>query len=556
MTPAPWSIPARALLRLAVTLAVLLGSLAVAAPQTAPAAGPLYPIAGTLTDSATGEPIFGATLTLAIERPRSLIQTTISDAHGRFAFVPIPAGKYAVTASRRGYLAAAFDQHEQYSSAIVTGDGQDTTHIPFHLDPEAKMHGLITDDAGDPVAGASVVLLRRTKTGGFAEHLIHTNPTYTDDTGEFELWNLFPGDYYVAVTASPWYALHPTATEETSIDSDQQRASVLALDVAYPITWYDGTSDEQAAATIHLDAGDTGEANVTLHAAPSLHLIVHLPGESGNQPHYATLQRSLMGESGLAPDLASRPGPPGSGTVEFTGLTPGHFTASWGQPAHLADIDTASSQEIDLAAGTATANTHLQFKMADGSPLPKNLSIQLVDDRASTRRFSATPDEKGEAQFFSVPSGRWIIDASTTDAAYSVATVQTGSTVKADCRLDIAGQHASAIVLLAQGKTRIDGLAFLDGKGKPGVMVVLVPKDSDAHKPSFRRDQSDSDGSFSLLSAVPGDYTVVAIEDGWELEFLNPAVIARYLPRGTPVTVTGKSGPAVTLSTPVTVQPR
>lgn len=517
----------------------------------------LYPIAGTLTDSVTGDPIFGATLTLSTERPRSVIQTTISDAQGHFALNPVPAGKYALIALRRGYLTAAFDEHEAYSSAIVTGEGQDAAHIPFHLDPEAKMHGIITDDAGEPVENATVVLLRRTKDGGFGDRLIHMRPTQTDDAGEFELWNLYPGDYYVAVTASPWYALHPTALEQTSVASDQQRASVVALDVAYPITWYDGTADEQGAATIHLAPGDTGEANVSLHAVPALHLMVHLPGESASQQNFATLQRSLMGESGLAPDLSSRPGPPGSDTVEFTGVTPGHYTVSWGEPAHLADIDSSDSQEIDLAAGTATANIQLQFKMADGSPVSKDLRIFMAEARAHNHSFTGTVDDKGLARFASVPPGRWVIDATTKDnVVYGVTAIQSGGKVSTDDLFDIAGQHASATVLLVEGKTRIDGLAFQNGKGKPGIMIVLVPKDSDAHMPNYGRDQSDSDGSFSLPSVVPGDYTVVAIQDGWGLEFFRSDIIARYLARGTPVTVTDKSGPVLQLTTPVEVQPR
>lgn len=522
---------------------------------TPPAA--LYPIAGTLTDSVTGDPIFGATVTLLTERPRNVIQTTISDAQGHFALRPVPAGKYPLIAQRRGYLAAAFDQHEEYSSAIVTGEGQDAAHIPFHLDPEAQMEGTITDDAGDPVEGATVVLLRRTNAGGFGDRLIHMHPTHTDDTGEFELWNLYPGDYYVAVIASPWYALHPAALDETSVASDQQRASVVALDVAYPITWYDGTPDEQAAATIHLAPGDTGEANVTLHAIPALHLMVHLPGDSADQPYFATLQRSLMGQSGLAPDLTSRRGPPGSDTVEFTGVTPGHYTVSWGQPAHLADIDSSDSAEIDLAAGTATANTKLQFKMADGSPLPKDLHIFMAEANAHNHFFTANVDEKGVAQFVSVPPGRWVIDASNTDnVVCGVTAIQSGGKVKTDDLFDITGQKATATVLLVQGKTRVDGFAFLNGKGKPGTMIVLVPKNSDAHMPNYRRDQADSDGSFSLPSVVPGDYTVVAIQDGWGLEFFDAKVIARYLARGTPVTVTDKSGPDLQLPAPVEVQPR
>jgi hypothetical protein len=88
------------------------------------------------------------------------------------------------------------------------------------------------------------------------------------------------------------------------------------------------------------------------------------------------------------------------------------------------------------------------------------------------------------------------------------------------------------------------------------VMVVLVPKELAAMDGLLRRDQSDSDGSFSLRDVVPGQYTVVAIEDGWELDWAEPQVISRYLPGGIAVTVSDNSGKPVTLSTAVPVQSR
>jgi hypothetical protein len=55
---------------------------------------------------------------------------------------------------------------------------------------------------------------------------------------------------------------------------------------------------------------------------------------------------------------------------------------------------------------------------------------------------------------------------------------------------------------------------------------------------------------------VPGQYTVVAIQDGWQLDWSLPKVINRYLPGGIPVTVTANSGKVLNLSGPVPVQSR
>ena len=86
-------------------------------------------------------------------------------------------------------------------------------------------------------------------------------------------------------------------------------------------------------------------------------------------------------------------------------------------------------------------------------------------------------------------------------------------------------------------------------------MIVLVPRQQGDVEALARRDQSDSDGSFSLNDIFPGQYTVVAIEDGWALDWLKPGALTRYLPNGTSVTVNDGSS-TVHLSGPVVVQPR
>jgi hypothetical protein len=87
-------------------------------------------------------------------------------------------------------------------------------------------------------------------------------------------------------------------------------------------------------------------------------------------------------------------------------------------------------------------------------------------------------------------------------------------------------------------------------------MVVLVPNDPEANSELFRRDQSDQDGSFSLQTVVPGQYTIVAIENGWDLNWSQPGVIAHYLPQGKKVMVGAGPQGTVHLAEPLEVQPR
>ena len=90
------------------------------------------------------------------------------------------------------------------------------------------------------------------------------------------------------------------------------------------------------------------------------------------------------------------------------------------------------------------------------------------------------------------------------------------------------GASATASITLVRGSVEVEGIVKKAGKGFAGAMVVLVPKNPEDHRDLFRRDQSDLDGTFSLHAVVPGSYSLIAIENGWELDWSQSTVIAAY----------------------------
>ena len=96
----------------------------------------------------------------------------------------------------------------------------------------------------------------------------------------------------------------------------------------------------------------------------------------------------------------------------------------------------------------------------------------------------------------------------------------------------------------------VEGFAKRSGKPVAGAMVVLVPKDPESNHDFFRRDQSDLDGSFSLQSVIPGSYTIIAIENAWDLDWAKPAVLAHYCQHGQIVIVGDQSKGSMALPRP------
>ena len=73
---------------------------------------------------------------------------------------------------------------------------------------------------------------------------------------------------------------------------------------------------------------------------------------------------------------------------------------------------------------------------------------------------------------------------------------------------------------------------------------------------TFFRQQSDHDGSFNINGIGPGIYTLLAIDDGRDLDWQQESVLSRYLPAAVTVQIPDTTDKIQTLTEPLIVQPR
>ena len=512
---------------------------------TAPVTGP-YSIAGRVVNAATGEPVRRATVAALAEEDSHMVRSVQTDADGRFTLDHLPAGKYPLTASRRGFRTAFYDEHDEYNSAIVTGPDQDTTHLVFRLMPGSVLHGVVTDDGGDPAENASVVLFKRENRSahGGEGGIKQTDGAMTDDTGAYEFSNLAPGEYYIAVVTSPWYAMHPPSNPHGANEDSP-------LDVAYPVTFFDSTADEASATPINLEAGTRQQADISLHAVRALRLQVALAHKASGivQPELRTMvfgkQISSMSSGGFDPAHTS--------TAEFDGLAPGHYELVQGDPPRISEIDATSSQAVDPNAG-APAVTVTGTLRSTSTTLPENVNVIFESVSGGNQQAMQMNAHKGEFRFDAVPPGIWALSAFAQQGPLPVVAVSAGGAAIAGNQITVKDRPVSVVAIVSPSLARVQGFARADGKGVAGAMIVLVPRQRSAYRALVRRDQSDSDGSFNLRDVPAGQYTVVAIADGWKLDWTDIEIMARYLPRGESVTVSDQPGGVVALPEAVEVQ--
>jgi len=530
-----------------IPLAAWLCGVAIAqAPQSAPAdsSGP-FRIAGVLVNAATGEPLRRATVEALRDEDSHAVASCITDNDGRFKLDHLAAMKYELSATKRGFRAAYYDQHDQYATSIVTGPDQDTTHLLFKLTPGATLRGMVTSDDGDPVAGARIMLFKKPRHPG-ESRMSPGESALTDDTGAYELSNLATGGYMMAVMAEPWYAVHegPPSRRNT------------ALDVAYPVTYFDSTTDEASAVPIVLTGGSREEANLTLHAVPALRLNIAVPRKPDGSMAIPELQQTVFGTAISAQSMGSGD-PMRTGAFEMDGVAPGHYQLTQGDPPRVVDLDLSSSQQVDPNAGSPANAVSGRLQISSGAPPPDDaiVSLERVDNNPGQNIYASVA-HRGQFKFDGVPAGRWAVAVTTANQALAVIAVSAHATPYAGNIVSVREHTPELIVTLSESETDVKGFAKKDGKGVAGAMIVLLPRNPVQWRALTRRDQSDSDGSFALHNVIPGEYTLIAIADGWELDWTSPEAMARYLPGGSNVRVSESSGKLVQLSAPVAVEER
>jgi len=134
--------------------------------------------------------------------PRSRIASPVNSRSPAFHFEAIEPGEYRLSASRPGYV------NKEYGSRTRQGFGSGATlklekaqklpQLDIKLIPHAVITGRIVDEDGDPVPYADVQLLRFLYSQG-SRQLTPFAGASTDDLGEYRMFGVAPGKYYLSV---------------------------------------------------------------------------------------------------------------------------------------------------------------------------------------------------------------------------------------------------------------------------------------------------------------------------------------------------------------------
>ena len=488
--------------------------------KTPPALGQ---VSGHIYRSDTGAPIAKAEVALipvkinpdVREDPRFF---TITDADGAYTFSKVGPGTYSVVANHAGFVSRDIDPDRSFEDAdrFNLASGQVLDKIDVRLVPAGVIAGTVTEEDNQPLAAVMVEAVRLRYARGGRQLESPQLRVWTDDLGNFRLYGLPQGNYFVRV----------------EITNVSPQTGKLASRLAY----YPGTTEVENAQPLKVTPGNE-ISGIRLSIGPLLVYsitgnVIDPTGLVGQGRYTVTAMNATDAANGMGRITRATSGANGSFTVR--GLPPGTYevgtillgadsdrpsrrSVSGFAKVRVSDSDVRANIQVSV---DAEVSGRISIENSTGQSVsgisialwPQNISNYISD--FGRNPLKSVTDQHGNFKITYVSSGNYDfamlpvagiylkqIVCNGKDHTLLPLTIEGGASVN-DCVLTM-GTDAGVV----KGQV-------LDGdKPVSGRTVVAIPEDR-----SLRRLErftitgiTNANGEYQLSGVIAGDYLLFAV---------------------------------------------
>jgi hypothetical protein len=520
-------------------------------------------IRGRVVAADTGRPLTLATIT-ASAAALSEARAISTNSEGRYELRNLPAGRYTLSISHSGYLRLQYGQRRplELGKPIDVPEAAIVDDIDFVLPRMSVISGRITDEQGEPMAGARIIAMLSKPYGdrrpwppvgaGFGS---------TDDSGSFRLTGLSPGSYVVMSDTT------------TSIFTSSE-VGVMKSE-GYAPTYFPGVSNPAAARVVSLGIGEEA-ANTDFSLQPTrLATITGALQDSRGRPvpnQQIAIARQAPGltPTGVAVSpLGGRTNEGGAFVVR--NLTPGEVTliagAGPGSPEVAIATVNIDGADVTLPLTTSGGWSVAGRVVADVGPLPaafrNRLSVAVfpLNALASIRIYgvgggtdAGAVNEDGtfsvagafgavRVGVIGLPDG-WI----QTDVLYEGRSIG-GRPISAR-----DGDVASGVQIVLSNRLATVSGQLADASGAPPVNGTVIVFADDGERwfqgtRFIRAVRADAKGRYEITGMPPAVYLAIAVDYVTQVMWSDPDYLESLRPHAIKFTL----GPGESRSVPLTL---
>jgi protocatechuate 3,4-dioxygenase beta subunit len=503
-------------------------------------------IEGRVLKAGTDEPLKKAWVTLYKLQGEQRPGGTSTDSSGRFTLKGIEPGRYQLWAQRNGYVQQAYGQRgsERSGTTLTLSPGQTLSDIVFRLFPAAVISGRVFDEDGEPVAGAIVQAMRYRYTEGKRD-LLPAGRERSDDLGEYRIYGLAAGQYYVSANFMPGRGAAPAALAGTVGEKGEE---------TYPPTYYPGTDDPARATPLELRAGEeVGGIDIGFLPTRAVRVRGRVFNAVTGQPGRGVMVELSPRESGVRRFISRHEDyvEDAQGAFEIAGVTPGSYLleAHWWSDGKdyttrlPVEVGTSDLEGLNVVISPGVSLSGRVRVEGDRKIALADLNVFLMEFEESVMGGGSQASVKADGTFLlaNVPEGEYRINLWRMPEDCYLKSARWGSEDVLEAPLKIgSGQAGGSLdLVLSTAAGRIEGSVWAESQQPvPGGRVVLVPdppRRGQLHL--YEETTTDQYGQFILRGITPGDYKVFAWEEVESGAYHDPEFLKPYEERGEAVKV-------------------
>jgi protocatechuate 3,4-dioxygenase beta subunit len=481
-------------------------------------------VTGRVLTAADGNPLKSARISLIPEHTQSHSQLYAgsSDNDGLFTLKGIPPGRYRFSAAHTGFVEQHYKAGTDDTGPLFSlRPGEKVNDILFRLIAAAVITGRVSNEDGDPMQRLEVVALRRPSEEEIEDvdtprmHKIQMDSVgsaETDDRGQYRIFGLNPGEYFVRAADS---FLPPGG----SVAVDETFWLKQSLGSEYASVYYPGVTQVSQAQLVPIKAGEEAHADITIRRVKTVEVVGKVIGATGPAASASVnLNTADVDESDFdRQDTTDEKGnfrlrnvPEGTYYIRVYQRQEGARTYESRARQKLE----VSGDDIDALTISLTAGVAIQGRVK----VPTSLGLDkvglallpVVENEFSGGHSKVKKD--GTFEFNSVPDGSYAIAVWGLDRDAYVKSARRGPDDLLEKGLQVDGNSSGKIdVTVSSDGAQLEGSVSDDDGGVIGARVRLVPDPLTPYNHlRIQRTTTDQLGRFTLTDIAPGKYKLTA----------------------------------------------